>query len=176
MKRSIVLSLLSLFLFPAVLRADVIEVKGEGILNGKVLSRNEKEVKFRDSKGKQHLYPAQDVLYMDADLSSEKPLSEKVKQKAAELLKVVKKAPESIKKTTDDLTEKFIGVAGKPLDRSVANNKSAQLAKAMDDANGASAASISKVSTFNKEVLRQQNEAKDSASQHTESKGRFTSL
>ena len=179
MKRRIVLSLFSLFLFQPVVRADMIEVKNEGILNGKVLSNDDKQVRFKDSRGKEHQYAKEDVLYLDTDVNVNVDMSffEKVQKKAAEILKAVRTVPKAVKKTTDGMTEKFIGEVGKPLDRSAANAKSAALASALDQASQASAASTSKMMAFNKEVYRQRNEARESApSSSDEKKGRFTSL
>ena len=181
MKRSAVLFLIGLMGVQTAVRADMIETKKEGILNGRILSKDDKQVRFRDAKGKEHQYAKADVLYMDVDAGSaavaDKPLTEQMKIKAAKLLEAAKKAPAAIKKGTDDLTEKFIGQVGQPLDRSAANAKSEALAKAMDQAGQSSAAMTGKVNVANKEFYRQQNEARDAAASSSGGKkGRFSSL
>ena len=176
MKRSLSLCLLGLFFFQPVVRADMIEIKKEGVFNGKILSQDDKQVRFKDAGGRERLFSREDVLFMEVDADAGKPLVEKVKKKAAELWRAAKKAPEAVRKGADDLTEKFIGVVGQPLDRSAANAKADQLAGALDQTNKTSAASINKARTVDKEITRQQKEAEGFASQNNEHKGRFTSL
>ena len=179
MKRRIALGLFGIFFFQLAALADMIEVKELGILNGKVLSKNEKEVRFRDAKGKEHHFAKSDVLYLDTNAgstpASDSPLAEKVKTKAADLWKAAKKAPEAIKRGTDDLTQKFIGEAGKPLDRSAANAKSDALAKSMDEASQAVVAMSKKNMMINSEI-RKQTKEDFGGSTSSEKKGHFSSL
>ena len=47
-------------------RADMIEIKGRGVLNGKIVSQNDKEVHFEDSAKNVFVVPKGDVLFLEA--------------------------------------------------------------------------------------------------------------
>jgi len=47
-------------------RADMIEIKGRGVLNGKILSQDDKEVHFEDSAKNLFVVPKADVLFLEA--------------------------------------------------------------------------------------------------------------
>ena len=180
MKRCIILGLFGLILFQRPVLADMIETKDQGILNGKVLSQNDQEIRFKDAKGKEHRFVKTDVLYLDTGSVSapaeDTPFAEKVKTKAAQLWAVAQKAPEALKKSTDKLTDKFIGEAGKPLDRSAANAKSDALAKSMDEASQAAVAMSKKNMLITSEIKRQTKEGYSDSKSSDEHKGRFSSL
>lgn len=115
--------------------ADMIELKDEGILNGTVLSRNEQETKFKDGKGKVRVIANKNILFMEREDPRQKKAAEKRKwkEKADAFMQGVQKGPAGIKQASDSLTQKLVGEASKPLDRSAANAKSAQFAGAMDE-------------------------------------------
>lgn len=152
--------------------ADMIEVKNKGFMNGTILSDDGKELKFKDGKGKEHIYKRSDVLFLEKD-----DPGKVMKQNTSKVLDAIKQAPDAMKKGSQKLTEKFIAPLSQPLDRSAADAKSAALNNALEEANRAAAASTSKMVTFNKEAIRQQNEARDSLPGSSDTKkGRFSSL
>ncbi len=87
-----------------------------------------------------------------------------------------------IRKTSDRLTDKFIGKMSQPLDRSAADKKAAMLNSALDEANKASAAAATKAKLANQEIYKLKNEGfgsysnPSSSSSGSKSKGRFSSL
>lgn len=152
--------------------ADMIEVRNKGFMNGTILSDDGKELKFKDAKGKEHLYKRTDVLFLE----KEDP-GKAMKQNTTKVLDAIKQAPAAVKKQSQKLTEQFIAPMSQPLDRSAADAKSAALNSALEEANRAAAASTKKVVTFNKEVYRQQSEAGDSLpGESDKKKGHFSSL
>ena len=171
MKRWMALGLLSGFFCATVSWADMIETRKEGILNGKIMSENDREVHFKNAKGQTMVFKRSDVLFEDKE-----DISKKTKQAAQKFWEWLKNLPKAMRKGSDQWTDKFIGTVGAPLDRSGANAKSDQLAKAMDDASQASAVMTKKVAAANAEIARQKSEAFGSAQSSTEKKGHFTSL
>lgn len=107
--------------------------------------------------------------------TSAKVLGKRIGQSVASAWKVVRK-------TSDRLTEKFVGKMSKPLDRSAADKKVNILNSALDDANKASAAAHAKAKVANREIYKFNNEGigsystLSSSSSGSKSKGRFTSL
>ena len=170
MKRWIALGLVG-GSFCATAWADMIETKKDGILNGKILSENSQEVRFKNEKGQMLVFKKKDILFED----KEDP-AKKMKLMALQAWEWVKDLPKLVRKTSDQLTEKFIGKMSAPLDRSAANAKSEQLAKAMDDAGKATASMTKKATTANAEIYRQKNEGFGSSQSSTEKKGHFASL
>ena len=176
MRHRMVLFIACAFFFQTAARADMIEVKKEGIFNGKVVSRDDRQVQLKDAKGTMHRFDKNDVLFLEtSEEQAPRPFWDKVKQTAAEFWRIALKAPQAVKKTSDQLTEKFIGKMSKPLDRSVANAKADMLAKTMDDASKSTAEMAKKSMKVDAEINRQTREARDAASS-SEQKGRFTSL
>ena len=171
MRRWVALGLLSGFFCTASAQADMIETKKDGILNGKILSENGQEVRFQNAKGKTLIFKKTDILFEDKE-----DIAKKSKQMAQKVWDWLKNLPKMIRKRSDQLTEKFIGTVGAPLDRSGANAKADQLNRAMDDANQASAAMTKKAAAANAEIARQKNESFGSAQSSTEKKGHFASL
>ncbi len=165
--------LMGLLGFTASAQADFIETKKDGFLNGQIVSDDGKQVKFKDAKGRMHTYAKKDVLFQE----KEDP-SKKTKQMARDAGDWLKKLPENAQKTSAEFSEKALGGISQPLDRSAANAKADQLARALDDANRASASTAAKNSTFNKEVYRQRDEAQAvaNAAASSSKKGRFSSL
>ena len=164
-------------LIPAVVHADMVEVKDLGIMNGTIVSEDKDQMKFKDAKGKMHTFKMKDVTFQEKEDVGKKNAS-MIKAKTKEVMEALKKAPETIQKGSQQLTNKYIAPLTAPLDRSGADAKSQALAGALDQANQASASGVNKTLTFNKEVIRQQNEAKNvAASAASDSKkGRYTSL
>ncbi len=87
-----------------------------------------------------------------------------------------------IRKTSDHLTDKFIGKMSQPLDRSAADKKAAMLNSALQEAERVSAAAAVKAKLANQEIYKLKNEGfgsysnPSSSSSGSKSKGRFTSL
>ncbi len=81
-----------------------------------------------------------------------------------------------IRRTSDKLTEKFIGKMSKPLDRSAADRKAAMLDNTLNEANRAAAATIEKTKKANREIHAQKNEGFGSLSKSSSSGSSFTSL
>ena len=155
-----------------VARADIVEIRGEGYVNGEIQSDDGKLMKFKDNHGKVRSIPRGNVLY------AEKEQKKVLKMNGGKYWENLKKSSEAVKQKTNEWTGKFIGTAGAPLDRSAADQKSRQLENALAEADKASAAAASKSSTAKREFHRQQNAAKADAhgSSSDESKGHFTSL
>ncbi len=106
--------------------------------------------------------------------ASARAMGKRIGQSAVSVWKVVRK-------TSDRLTEKFIGKMSQPLDRSAADKKVTMLNSALDDANKASAAAAAKAKLANQEIYKVRNEGfgsytSTSSSSGSKSKGRFTSL
>ncbi len=51
--------------FTAAARADWVDVKGKGVMNGRILEENEASVHFRDNYGEVHDVPRSDILQME---------------------------------------------------------------------------------------------------------------
>ena len=149
----------------------MIETRKGEVLNGKILSDDGQTLQFKTAKGQTLTFKKKEIVFQE----KEDP-SKKIKEYTRKTWEWIKNLPITVRKTSDQLTEKFIGTVGAPLDRSGANAKSAQLARAMDDANQASAAMTKKVAAANAEIYRQKNEAFGSAQSSTEKKGHFASL
>ncbi len=88
----------------------------------------------------------------------------------------------AIRKTSDRLTDKFIGKMSQPLDRSAADKKAAMLNSALQEADRVSAVAAAKAKLANKEIYNLKKEGfgsysdPSSSSSGSKSKGRFTSL
>lgn len=170
MTRGWVFGLMSVFVFIGVARADMIETKNDGVLNGKVLSDNGQELSFKDAKGRTRVFKKNDVLYIEKEDSSKK-----IKQWARQAWGWLKNLPKTARKTSDQLTKKFVGKMSQPLNRSSANAKSAALARTMDDASQATTAMAKKTMKVNAEIARQEKEGFGGFSAAPK-KGRFASL
>lgn len=138
MKRWAMLGFVGVFFCVTVAWADIIETKKDGILNGTILSENEKEVQFKDAKGQTRIFNKTDVLFQEKEAPPQ-PVA-KTAEKAWEW---VKQGPKNVKRMSDQLTDKFIGSVSQPLDRSAVNAKSDELARALDEASKV-AATVSK--------------------------------
>lgn len=71
--RVVAILVLSTFgpLLPA--QADMIEIKDRGVLNGKILSQDDKEVRFEDSTKNLFVIPKKDVLFLE--VQTDRPLA-----------------------------------------------------------------------------------------------------
>ena len=178
MKRGVGIYFLLLAFWQAVACADMIEVKKDGIMNGKVVSENKEELQFKDAKGNTRTYKKEDVLYLEKE--EEKPLAEKIKQQATQALREAKKVPEKIKETSDGLTKQLAGGLSAPLDRGAADAKSDALSSAMDEASRATVALSKKNMAINQEIKEQTDylngTSGSSGSGSDSKKGRFESL
>ena len=165
--------------FSSVARADMVEVKGKGILNGKVLSQSAGEMKFKDAAGAVHVFSKTDVLY--ADISSgtgeeDKPVAQKIRGAMNKFLQWVRRISGEYKKFTQRTTDEVLKKMSKPLDRSRVNAKTDSLSVALDQASQASAAMTRKNLQI-AAALKQQEDANFPGSTGSDRrKGRFTSL
>ena len=170
MRRWILFGLAGAFFLTGAARADMIETKNDGILSGKVVSDHGNELSFKDAKGRTRVFKKTDVLYLEKEDSSKK-----IKQWARQAWDWLKNLPKFARKSSDQLTKKFVGKMSKPLDRSSADAKSAALARTMDEASQATAAMAKKTMKVNAEISRQSKEGFGGFSTE-EKKGRFSSL
>ncbi len=170
MKRWVMLWLVGGVFFSTLARADMIETKKEGIMSGKVLSENEKEVQFRDTKGQTRIFKKKELLFME-----KQDPSKTMKRNMQKALTALKDAAKNLKKNSKVFTQKLIGSVSRPLDRSKADEKSAAFSRSMDEASLAATALAKKNMKINSEINRQTSEGfGDSSSK--EKKGHFSSL
>ena len=163
--------------------ADMIEVKDRGILNGKLVSQNEKEIQFKGADGKLQVFPRQDVLFVDVESGSKTPSSgsellQMLKRKTLRAWEAVKRVFPWLKQKAGAATKGFTDFASQPLDRSRVDAKSATLAKVLDEASQASAAMSRKVMQMDGEVRKQKQYMDETwgTGEKDSKKGRFSSL
>ena len=137
--------------------ADMIEVKGRGILNGKVVSQDASTVRFQGADGQTQTFAAKDTQIIDVDSSEggdpgfvRKNGLAWLWEKIQEFFEYIVRLIERLHKKTDKITEKFIGKMSEPLDRSAAQAKADRLAAALDEASKA----VSQVNTMNRNIDR----------------------
>ena len=131
--------LLSLvFSLPA--RADMIEIRNRGVLNGKIVSQDDKEVRFEDVDRNLFVVPKSDVLFLEAQADAPKPVeTARMPQKMdwqGTLSGWRRNVEDLYGKTKHYLADKTKGIRefiNKPLDRSQADGKSKALADSMSD-------------------------------------------
>ncbi len=137
--RVAVILVLSLFgpLLPA--RADMIEIKDRGVLNGKILSQDDKEVRFEDSAKNLFVVPKKDVLFLE--IQTDSPVAIKTEKNSGrkwgfewrnwkyKAERVFGNAKHFFLKNT----QKIRGLVVAPLDRSSADSRSSSLASSMGD-------------------------------------------
>ena len=135
-----VLLVLALFGFCLPAEADMIEIKNRGVLNGKILSSDDKEVRFEDTAKNLFVVPKADVLFLeaqkDAPVTAEKGASSAFaktdwKRAAGEWRDKIESAYHKTKRFLSKKTEGIRNVIMKPLDRSAADSKSEALADSM---------------------------------------------
>jgi hypothetical protein len=142
-------AMLALGLLSTAAHADMIEIKGKGVLNGKVVSQDASEVRFEDTRKNQFVVPRGDVLFLElqkeappATVSGPAPnpatkaasrrpgwqhrLKEWKERAASWFEKAVRAGRRSTKGLTDMVT--------KPVDRSDADAKAEVAAQALADA------------------------------------------
>ena len=171
MKKNIFISLFFIVAFPRLGFADIVEVKGEGIMDGKVISEDEKEIQFKDSYGKTRTINKKNVVFMEKEKEDK---FKSLKKMVADVSGSIQKTSSNLKKESDQATDKFMKVVTQPLDRSAADQKAAALNNALSQAGGACA-------SMNKKNLAIAGEAKKAMSEDmgeakTEKKSRFRSL
>ncbi len=170
MKRRALIGFMIGFFCVTLAKADMLETRKEGILNGKILSENDHEVHFKDAKGRTLVIKKKDVLFVDKENSSKA-----IRQTTQKVLEFLKHVPGNIKKYTDQLTEKFIKKVSSPLNRSGANAKMEALSRSMDETSRASTALAKKNMKVNSEITQQTKESYGDSSSNKK-KGRFSSL
>ena len=179
---------IAVFLLAAALpaSADVLEVKGRGVINGKTLSRDAEGITFEDADGRTARYAASDILFFEKEAPAS-TVTEVAKKKSFNFSAILADAKRffanspawlhEIHSATDKWTKKFRDVAGKPLDRSAADKKGEELAKALDDAGKAQAEMAAKTKRANEEIRRQKTGDSGSSSSGSDSfKGTFGKL
>lgn len=141
--------------------ADIIEVRGKGMMTGTIVSQDDQGLSFKGNDGQVVRYAKQEVLFVDVESprggaspqtgSKTPPLSwQRVKAFFAD-------APtwlNAVKRQTDRLTRKFRDVAGKPVDRSAVEAQTDAVAKALDDAGKAQAEAARKERKVREELKR----------------------
>ena len=55
--------------------ADIIEIRGKGFLNGHIVSQDDRQVTFKDSKNNVHVVPRADVSFLEHEEDKPKPLT-----------------------------------------------------------------------------------------------------
>ena len=138
MPRTILVCCLGLCFFSGASRADMIEIKDKGVINGKVLSQDKKEVHFEDTRGNQFVVPKENVLYLDTmkdALPSDVSGGKGSKGKSFDLAETWDRCKDStvyyFQKTKNFIQNKARPLTdwlSKPLDRSAADGKSKKLA------------------------------------------------
>lgn len=117
MKRAKALAFAALFMATAA-QADMVEVKGKGILNGEVLSQDDKQMQFKDAKGKTHVFAKKDVLFVELD-KNDTGSSTSVstwKNKASRALASAKSGAKKVGRSVSQTTKKVTGAISQPLD------------------------------------------------------------
>lgn len=144
--------------------ADIVEVRGKGMMTGTVLAENGNEVSFVTSDGKELRFAKSDVLFIEREDASGGAKSGPAAKKdwMAPVRKFFGNARywfSDLSKWSKKQTRSFRDIAGKPLDRSGVNGKSDQLAKVMDEAAKAQGELARKRKKINEEIKRQQDAA-----------------
>ena len=154
--RLVLISGLSLFVLGHPASADMIETKKAGIMNGKLLSQNKETMQFKDASGRLHIFRKEEVLFLEksAEESSAQTPAKDLPPKTAVILHELKKLPEKIKKTGEDLSKKWAGLSA-PLDRHAADAKADSLSLSMDEASRAAVAMSKKNMLINQEIKTQ---------------------
>ena len=119
-------------------RADMIEIKGRGVLNGKILSQDDNEVRFEDTAKNLFVVPKADVLFLEAQMDAPAASQKKASNRWTELdLRGWRYRAEHYygitKRFVVDKTRGIRGFIAAPLDRSSADSKSKALAGSMED-------------------------------------------
>ena len=83
MRRALLVCLM--LLTAALAHADMVEIKGEGFINGTIESENETEIVFKGAKGDVRTLSRKDVLFMERQ--AEMPLSKKLALKTEGVIK-----------------------------------------------------------------------------------------
>jgi hypothetical protein len=127
--RIFVIAALMILVLGVPARADMIEANGE-ILNGTVISQDEKEVRFRDSKGTEHVFARSVIGYLEFEKTPTKSeaVLNKAKLKAQDAIESIKKAPKAVTEKGKVVGKKAKSLA-KPVDRSSADKKSKELSE-----------------------------------------------
>ena len=86
MKKGIVGLMLGMVLVCPAAQADIVEIRGKGIMNGKIVSQDAKQMTFKDaSSGLSATYAKKDVLY--SEVEKEVSTTEQIKKSAEAVLK-----------------------------------------------------------------------------------------
>ncbi len=120
-------------------RADMIETKGRGVINGKIISQDDKEVRFEDSAKNLFIVPKKDVLFLEAQtdrLATAQTNNKKGRDWGLEIEHWKYKAERLFYDVKSFVSEKTLSIRKyieKPLDRNAADSRSEALAKSMGD-------------------------------------------
>ena len=132
MKRYTVIYLLLAICIPRTAYADILEVKGEGFVNGKIVSENDREVTFKNSAGQVRVLKRSDILFVEKEdenifKKDFKFDSTNIQRLYYKTLRMFEQLWEKLRRFTDKLTKQLIQTASKPLDRSRVNARVASL-------------------------------------------------
>ena len=132
MKKRFFICLFFVLCAPRMAAADILEVKGEGFVNGKIVSENDQELTFKNTAGQVRVLQRSDILFIEkedkgvfkkdfwADAAGLQGLYYKT-------IYTLRDIWARLRRITNQLTERWIGAASKPLDRSRANARAAAL-------------------------------------------------
>ena len=101
MRRTAALALVIVCLTPALSRADIFEIKGEGYINGKVVSEDEKEITIKDGHGDVRKLRKSDVIYMEKEAPKKSvPIADQWRQAKEAVKKKIEKVAPGLKSLT----------------------------------------------------------------------------
>jgi len=151
--------------------ADMIEIKGRGILNGKILAQDEKEVRFEDSAKNLFVVPRADVLFLevqaDAPVDAFSSKASGFGKGGGQMLGSLGDKAMSFYHTAKHFVvrqfRKVRDYANKPLDRSSADSRS----KALADSMGELSTHVSSLSKQDKKRTSQLRGLKEDAAQRS---------
>lgn len=142
--------------------ADIVEVRGKGLMTGSILSQDDKEMTFKDNEGRVTRFAKSDVLFFDRETAAaEKPAGAKTDYgaKIRRFFEDARYWPAALRDWTDGVTKKFRDFAGKPLDRGSADAKGEALSKVMDEAAQQQAELVKRQKKVQAEIRRLKEEA-----------------
>ena len=122
--------------------ADMIEIKGKGVMNGKIISQDDSEVRFEDTTKNLFVVPKSDVLFLEAQKDAPVVAQKKGlmsgpaggwKPNFADWRKKAGHYFDTAKRFVIEKTKGISDFITAPLDRSAANSRSGALANSMGD-------------------------------------------
>ena len=137
--------------------AEVLELRGRGYVNGKVLSDDGQTIQFKNPQGKVEVISKKDILYQERDFHTikskrsqeTKPFS--IEGAVADTKEAVQNFSKGVKEKYPEMTKKIADM-GKPLDvkHTDSQKRADAFAKAIEEANEATAAMDKKTREMNR--------------------------